>query len=126
MGVTRRVSHFEDQSLQIWFIIAAIGAALIAAGIALPDATWSATSSATSCVTRPATPGTAARWNGPPSPPPAYNFAFTPVVHEIDAWWDMKKHGYKRPLTGFQPIHMPANTGAGVVIRACRWCSALR
>ena len=48
--------------------------------------------------------------------PPAYNFAFTPVVHEIDAWWDMKKHGYQRPLTGFQPIHMPANTGAGVVI----------
>ena len=39
-----------------------------------------------------------------------------PVVHEIDAWWDMKKHGYQRPLTGFQPIHMPANTGAGVVI----------
>ena len=33
MGVTRRVSHFEDQSLQIWFIIAAIGAGLIAAGI---------------------------------------------------------------------------------------------
>ena len=28
----------------------------------------------------------------------------------------MKKHGYKRPLAGFQPIHMPANTGAGVVI----------
>jgi cytochrome o ubiquinol oxidase subunit 1 len=33
MGVTRRVSHFEDQSLQIWFVIAAIGAGLIAAGI---------------------------------------------------------------------------------------------
>ena len=50
------------------------------------------------------------------SPPPDYNFAFTPVVHEIDAWWDMKKHGYQRPRSGFQPIHMPANTGAGVVI----------
>jgi cytochrome o ubiquinol oxidase subunit 1 len=50
------------------------------------------------------------------SPPPQYNFAFTPMVHEIDAWWDMKKHGYKRPLAGFQPIHMPANTGAGIVI----------
>ena len=33
MGVTRRVSHFEDQSLQIWFVIAAIGAGLIAGGI---------------------------------------------------------------------------------------------
>ena len=52
------------------------------------------------------------------SPPPQYNFAFTPVVHEIDAWWDMKKHGYQRPLTGFKPVHMPSNTGAGVVIAA--------
>jgi len=38
------------------------------------------------------------------------------MVHEIDAWWDMKKHGYQRPLGGFLPIHMPANTGAGVII----------
>src|SRR5262249_14487591 len=34
MGVTRRVSHFEDMSLQIWFQIAAFGAVLIALGIA--------------------------------------------------------------------------------------------
>lgn len=38
------------------------------------------------------------------------------MVHDIDAWTDMKKHGYQRPLNGFEPIHMPANTGAGVVI----------
>ncbi|MDR2325360.1 MAG: cytochrome o ubiquinol oxidase subunit I [Acidovorax sp.] len=118
MGVTRRANHFEDPSLQIWFIIAACGAALIAAGIGcfilqlvvsyfkrdqLRDETgdpWE---------------GRTLEW-ATSSPPPQYNFAFTPVVHEIDAWWDMKKHGYKRPLTGFQPIHMPANTGAGVVI----------
>ena len=24
------------------------------------------------------------------SPPPPYNFAFTPVVHDLDAWYDMK------------------------------------
>src|SRR5450830_1322974 len=34
MGVTRRLSHFEDPSLQIWFQIAAFGAVLIAFGIA--------------------------------------------------------------------------------------------
>ena len=33
MGVTRRMSHFDDPSLQIWFQIAAFGAALIALGI---------------------------------------------------------------------------------------------
>ncbi|MDB5775260.1 MAG: cyoB, partial [Herbaspirillum sp.] len=34
MGVTRRMSHFDDPSLQIWFVIAAFGAFLIALGIA--------------------------------------------------------------------------------------------
>ncbi|WP_376748845.1 cytochrome o ubiquinol oxidase subunit I [Diaphorobacter nitroreducens] len=120
MGITRRVNHVEDASLHIWFIISAVGVCLIAAGIAcffiqlfvsylkrdqLRDVTgdpWD---------------GRTLEW-ATSSPPPQYNFAFTPVAHEIDAWWDMKKHGYKRPLTGFQPVHMPANTGAGVVIAA--------
>ena len=50
------------------------------------------------------------------SPPPAYNFAFTPIVHDIDAWEDMKRSGVLRPVDGFRPIHMPKNTGAGVVL----------
>ena len=33
-GVTRRLSHFDDASLQIWFQIAAFGAMLILLGIA--------------------------------------------------------------------------------------------
>jgi len=38
------------------------------------------------------------------------------MVHDLDAWADMKKRGYRRPLGGFKPIHMPRNTGAGVII----------
>ena len=120
MGVTRRVSRFEDPSLQIWFIIAACGAALIACGIAafgiqlvvsflkrdkLRDVTgdpWDART---------------LEWSTA-SPPPDYNFAFTPVIHQHDAWWDMKQRGYVRPTSGFQPIHMPANTGAGIILSA--------
>ena len=51
--------------------------------------------SASSCATSPAIPGTARtlEWSTS-SPPPDYNFAFTPVVHDNDAWWDMKKRGY--------------------------------
>ena len=50
------------------------------------------------------------------SPPPDYNFAFTPVVHDNDAWHDMKRRGAQRPTSGFKPIHMPKNTAAGIVI----------
>jgi cytochrome o ubiquinol oxidase subunit 1 len=52
------------------------------------------------------------------SPPPAYNFAFTPIVHDNDTWADMKRNQYVRPLTGFIPIHLPQNTAAGFVIAA--------
>jgi cytochrome o ubiquinol oxidase subunit I len=120
MGVTRRMNHFDDPSLQIWFQIAALGAVLIAFGIgaqlfqfyisfrrrhALRDVTGDP-------------------WNGrtlewaTSSPPPDYNFAFTPRVFTLDAWHDMKQAGYVRPMSGFTPIHMPKNTGAGFVIAA--------
>ncbi len=118
MGVTRRMRVFEDPSLQIWFLIAGLGAAIIACGIAafiiqigvsilkrdeLRDTTgdpWD---------------GRTLEW-ATSSPPPAYNFAFTPVVREIDAWWDMKSHGYTRPTSGFAPIHMPKSTSSGIIL----------
>jgi cytochrome o ubiquinol oxidase subunit 1 len=61
-------------------------------------------------------------WNGrtlewsTSSPPPSYNFAFTPQIHDNDAFYDMKKRGYQRPVSGFIPIHMPKNTGAGIIL----------
>jgi cytochrome o ubiquinol oxidase subunit I len=118
MGVTRRMNHFDDPSLQIWFQVAAVGAGLIAIGIAcflvqlgvsylrreqLRDTTgdpWQART---------------LEWSTA-SPPPDYNFAFTPVVHDNDAWHDMKQRGAQRPTSGFRPIHMPKNTAAGFAI----------
>jgi cytochrome o ubiquinol oxidase subunit 1 len=118
MGVTRRVSHFDDMSLQPYFIVAAIGALIVACGIAaflvqigvsilrreqLRDTTgdiWG---------------GRTLEWSTS-SPPPDYNFAFTPIAHEMDAWYDMKRRGAERPLKGFVAIHMPKNTGAGFII----------
>ena len=52
------------------------------------------------------------------SPPPKYNFAFTPVVHDLDAWWYMKSRGAEHPTSGYHPIHMPKNTATGVVLGA--------
>ena len=120
MGVTRRMSKFDDQSLQIWFIIAAIGACFVAVGIGsmlmqflvsflrreqLRDVTgdpWN---------------GRTLEWSTS-SPPPDYNFAFTPRVYDNDTYADMKALGYKRPRDGFVDIHMPKNTGAGFIIAA--------
>ncbi len=118
MGVTRRLSQFEDTSLHWFFVIAAIGAALVACGIAA--FIWSIIVSVRDRESLRDTTGDP--WHGrtlewaTSSPPPNYNFAFTPVVHEVDAWNDMKRHGYQRPTTGFVPIHMPKNTGAGVIL----------
>ncbi|MEG3164702.1 cytochrome o ubiquinol oxidase subunit I [Sphingomonas sp. PB2P19] len=118
MGVTRRMRYFDDPNLQVWFVIAGIGVALIAVGIgafllqifvsirnreALTDHTgdpWG---------------GRTLEWSTS-SPPPEYNFAFTPVIHDLDAWYDMKDRKFARPVTGFKAIHMPSGTGTGVIL----------
>ncbi|MBK1840890.1 cytochrome o ubiquinol oxidase subunit I [Azospirillum sp. YIM B02556] len=118
MGVTRRLRVFEDPSLQIWFQIAAFGAVLIALGIGsflIQIAVSVLKRNQLVDVTGDPWEGRTLEW-ATSSPPPGYNFAFTPVIHDNDAWWDMKKRGYARPLEGFRPIHMPSNTGAGIIL----------
>jgi cytochrome o ubiquinol oxidase subunit 1 len=118
MGVTRRISHFEDTSLQIWFQIAAFGAVLIALGIGAMLIQFVVSflrREQLRDVTGDPWGGRTLEWSTS-SPPPAYNFAFTPVVHDGDAWWQMKRLGWQRPLAGFIDIHMPKNTGAGIIL----------
>lgn len=120
MGVTRRVSQFEDPSLQIWFVIAAFGAGLIALGIAaffVQIFVSVRNREALRDLTGDPWDGRTLEW-ATSSPPPEYNFAFTPIVHDHDSWYDMKRRGHTRPLTGFIPIHMPRNTGAGAILAA--------
>ncbi len=118
MGVTRRLRTFDDPSYQIWFVIAGVGAAIIAVGI-LAFLVQIAVSFRNREALRDTTGDP---WNGrtlewaTASPPPDYNFAFTPAIHASDAWWDMKQRGYVRPVSGFRAIHMPRNTGAGVIL----------
>jgi cytochrome o ubiquinol oxidase subunit 1 len=107
MGVTRRLSHF-----------AAVGAVLIALGIAsflIQLVVSFRNREQLRDVTGDPWDGRTLEW-ATSSPPPPYNFAFTPLVHEHDAWWQMKREGYRRPTDGFIPIHMPAGTWAGIVL----------
>jgi cytochrome o ubiquinol oxidase subunit 1 len=117
-GVTRRLNHVDDVSLRPWMIIAGLGSVLIALGIAsFLMQLWVSFRRREELRDTTGDP-----WNGrtlewsTASPPPPYNFAFTPVVHDSDAWYDMKKRGYTRPLEGFIPIHMPKNTSAGFIL----------
>lgn len=120
MGITRRLNQFPDDTLAPYFHAASLGALFIAVGVAafviqvivsykrrdeLRDDSgdpWNGD-------------GRTLEWSTS-SPPPQYNFAFTPVIHNFDTWWDMKKHNYKRPTEGFKAIHMPKNTGAGILL----------
>jgi cytochrome o ubiquinol oxidase subunit 1 len=118
MGVTRRLSQFEDASLQPYFIVAAFGAVLVLGGIL--SFIWNIIYSVIHRdklrdVTGDPWDGRTLEW-ATSSPPPQYNFAFSPVIHDLDAWSDMKQRGYKRAESGFVSIHMPKNTGAGIIL----------
>ena len=122
MGYTRRTSHFDDTSVQWLFQISFLGTLMIAGGIgALLMQFYVSFRDRNTARLRDFTGDP---WNGrtlewsTSSPPPDYNFAFTPVVHDNDTFADMKKNGYQRPLRDFVAIHMPKNTWAGFVVSA--------
>ncbi|WP_355660674.1 cytochrome o ubiquinol oxidase subunit I [Halomonas salifodinae] len=119
-GAVRRMNHYANADWQPMMIVAALGALIILAGIVcqviqlvvsvrdreknrdLSGDPWD---------------GRTLEW-ATTSPPPFYNFAHTPVIAERDAFWEAKRRG-ESPLPearDYQPIHMPRNTGAGVII----------
>ncbi|MEM6303893.1 MAG: cytochrome o ubiquinol oxidase subunit I [Pseudomonadota bacterium] len=117
MGVTRRLSQFEDTIYAGYFFTALIGALMIAVGVvafliqifvsirrreelACGDDPWG---------------GRTLEWSTT-SPPPYYNFAFTPQVYQLDAWDHMKRVGFAKPTSGYVPIHMPHHTASGIII----------
>ncbi len=118
MGMPRRMAHYANTAWQPYLIIAAVGAAVILAGI-LCQIVQLIVSIRERHETRDLTGDP---WNGRTlewamsSPPAIYNFAKTPVVHDIDAFTDMKEKGiaYQKP-DQYHDIHMPKNTGAGFV-----------
>ncbi|MCF7750201.1 cytochrome o ubiquinol oxidase subunit I [Bacillus subtilis subsp. subtilis] len=118
-GMTRRMNHYAVEGWQPWLIVAAIGALVIAAGIAAMFIQFYV-----SVRDRKANMDlTGDPWNArslewaTSSPPPFYNFAQVPVITSLEQHWDDKQRGTagQRP-EHYADIHMPRNTGAGVVI----------
>jgi cytochrome o ubiquinol oxidase subunit 1 len=121
MGATRRMNHYDTPGWQPYMIVALIGALIILLGVVLQI-----TQVVVSVVKRnsPAYKDvTGDPWNGrtlewaTSSPPPVYNFAVLPVVHELDAFAHMKERGRTRHAReAYRDIHMPRNTSAGLIV----------
>jgi cytochrome o ubiquinol oxidase subunit 1 len=118
MGATRRLDHYSASlGWQPLFIVAGIGAALIAVGFG-----FQAAQVIRSIKDRHKTRDTTGDpWNGRslewsvPSPAPAYNFAIRPIVHARDAFWAHKQSGVA-PEKHYEAIVMPKNTDGGILI----------
>lgn len=127
MGMTRRLAHYPaGLGWHPLLLVAASGVVVIAAGVVCQilqfyvgyknrevnrDLTGDAWGT-----------GRTLEWSIP-SPAPFYNFAVTPVVHGLDAFWDMKEKNQMNPNTQLQShyadIHMPRNTATGFIIAMC-------
>ncbi len=118
MGATRRMDHYDVAAWHPLFIVAAIGSVIIFCGIIL-QLVQLVVSIRDRELTRDVTGDV---WNGRtlewalPSPVPAYNFARIPVVRSLDAFWDMKQRGVDLKSATFVPIHMPRNSGTGIIM----------
>lgn len=119
MGATRRLNQYDVPEWQPLFIVAGIGAMIVLAGLG-----FQILQLLVSIMQRKANRDlTGDPWNGrnlewsTTSPPPFYNFAFIPEVHERDSFWAKKHQKVKEvAVRKYEDIHMPSNTAMGFVI----------
>ncbi|MGL4858370.1 MAG: cytochrome o ubiquinol oxidase subunit I [Enterobacteriaceae bacterium] len=121
MGMTRRLSQNINPEWHPMLLVAAAGALLILLGVL-----FQITQIIVSIIQRDKNRDlTGDPWGGytlewsTSSPPPFYNFAVTPQIHDRDAFRAMKEKGnaYQRPAH-YAPIVMPRSTSVGIFISA--------
>lgn len=118
MGTTRRLSHYDASTgWQPFFVVAAIGVAIIAIGFFFQIAQL-----VVSIVRRKEYRDTTGDpWNGrtlewsTTSPPPFYNFAILPEVEERDAFW-VRKKSHEPKDRHYHDVLMPKDTPMGMII----------
>ena len=121
MGATRRMQSYPNMEYQPYFIVAAMGAALIALGIlcqVIQIAISIRDRKQNLDLTGDPWDARTLEWETA-SPVQFYNFATLPKGEELDDFWVRKQRGeaWVKPAR-YEDIHMPRNTGTGVVIGA--------
>jgi cytochrome o ubiquinol oxidase subunit 1 len=116
MGVTRRLNHYDVLGWQPLFLVAGLGALFISSGVGFQLLQlWVSVKRR-----KENRDATGDPWNGrtlewsTASPPPFYNFAIVPEVHERDPFWAMKRQPAETPC--YEEIHMPRNTAIGLYV----------
>ncbi len=121
LGMTRRLQHYDVALWRPWLLAAALGIVIMAAALVcqviqfvvsirrreeLRDETgdpWD---------------GRSLEW-ATASPPPAFNFAVLPQVHDEEPYWEIKHRAIEtQQVTAepeYQPIEMPRNSPTGFI-----------
>lgn len=123
MGATRRLNHYDEAGWQPLFIVAGIGALIIALGIFLQVVQfgysyWKRKEYAVK---------TGDPWNGRTlewmthTPVPAYNFAQLPEVTSRDEFWERKQSvgESKETHVKYTDIVMPKNSPYAIILAGC-------
>ncbi|MCA9332058.1 cytochrome o ubiquinol oxidase subunit I [Candidatus Saccharibacteria bacterium] len=121
MGATRRLDHYAvSTGWQPLFVIAAFGGLIIMTGICLQilqlvHGIWFRKRNLDK--TGDPWDGRTLEWSTT-SPAPFYNFATIPKIHSRDEFWERKQSNSRQPKHEYQDIHLPKNTGLGIMIAA--------
>ena len=121
MGMTRRLQSTVNPAYEPLLLVAACGAFIVGAGILcqiIQVAVSIRDRKKTVDLTGDPWDARTLEWETS-SPPAFYNFATLPEVTELDDFWERKQRGEAWPKPAkYTDIHMPRNTGTGVVIGA--------
>ncbi len=120
MGATRRLNHYEAATgWHPLFMLAALGVVFIICGglLQVLQIIIGVRQRRQNRILGDPWNGRTLEWSTP-SPPPFYNFAIIPEVHERDPFWEAKHRHLPEKKQTYHDIHMPKNTPMGMYIAA--------